>query len=468
MVPELNPMMIAYLLVSALFALVGVAALLAVYRSRQLAFILSTACLLLLGGSSLVLLAGSFSTTLLSLFGLSPFSLLFSAGFALLLLLINLLAYANAKDYRLFSLLLCLVAFGALVVVLAVSLLELLLGLEMVVLLAAFLAILSGQRGAEPSVKLFIVGSLAAALLVQAVALVIPNRPDLSLGNAASPGSLVPYVLALPLLLFIAGLALEAGLFPFSLWVPDVYDGSPTHLTALLTGVTKAVAFVAILEVIFVLFAGNRALISGPFALLAVLTMFFGNILALRQVRVKRMFAYASVSQAGYIAMAIAAAGAAGLTAAIFYILMDALMLVAAFTLVLWLESNNLHKLNDYRSLYSRNSFGTAALTILMLSMIGIPPLVGFAGKYLVFTSAMASNMLLLVALGIVNSLIMVFYFGRLINSMFTAGRKEKVYMDWGTFIALAVPLFLIVLLGIYPAPLLHAASAAAGALGFR
>ena len=82
-------------------------------------------------------------------------------------------------------------------------------------------------------------------------------------------------------------------------------------------------------------------------------------------------------------------------------------------------------------------------------SKIGIPPLVGFAGKYLVFTSAMASNMLLLVALGIVNSLIMVFYFGRLINSMFTAGRKEKVYMDWGTFIALAVPLFLIVL-GIY------------------
>ena len=147
---------------------------------------------------------------------------------------------------------------------------------------------------------------------------------------------------------------------------------------ALLTGVNKPVAFVAILEVIFVLFAGNRSLDPGPFELLAVLTMFFGNILALRQVRVKRMFAYALVSQAGYIAMGIAAAGAAGLAAAIFYILMDALMLVAAFTLVMWLEYQRyLHKLNDYRSLYSRNGFGTVALTILMLSMIGIPPLLG-------------------------------------------------------------------------------------------
>ena len=386
-------------------------------------------------------------------------------AFGLGLLMVNILGYVTSEDYTTFSLLLSMVAFGIFIVIFAASLLELFLGLEIAMLVTSFLIIISQRKRLESAVKLFLVATIAAAFIALAIALLLPYDNSLGISAIQIPAT-VPYMIALPIVIFVVALSFESGLFPFNLWIPDVYSGSDTTVTSLLAGTNKMVALVALIQVLFIVFAAQSGIFSGLLEFLAILTMFFGNIMAIRQVNVKRMFIYSSIAQAGYIAVGIASASSTGVASAIFYIVMEIFVAIGAFAIVSWMESHQCEKIGDYRGLYSRNAFAAVSLTILMLSMAGIPPLAGFAGKFLLFSSAIGSKMLILAVLGVVNSIISVYYYGRLISSVFTYSHRERLRIGIGIAIVVSVALVVVLFFGIYPQPLMAAANMAATSIG--
>jgi NADH-quinone oxidoreductase subunit N len=275
----------------------------------------------------------------------------------------------------------------------------------------------------------------------------------------------MPYLLFLAIMLFIAALGVETALFPFNLWVPDVYQGAPGFVTAMMAGVNKKVAFVALIEILFVLLIGFKGTFAPILAALSILTMFFGNLLAMVQDNVKRMFAYSSISQAGYILIGMAAATQYGITASLFQIITHAFMIIGAFSIVMWLESKNMHTIDDYSGLFRSNGFAAVSLTIFMLSMAGIPPLMGFYGKFLLFSSAAGSNLLYLAVIGIINSFISIYYYGKVISSVFIKREKRKERMPRGVMVAAGLLVLAIIVFGAYPQPVLHLASLAASAL---
>jgi NADH-quinone oxidoreductase subunit N len=272
-------------------------------------------------------------------------------------------------------------------------------------------------------------------------------------------------LIMLALVLFVAALGFGAELFPFDLWVPDVYEGTPSYVTAMLSGVNKTVALVALLEILFVVFAAYKTTFSSIALLLSVMTMFFGNLVAITQKSVKRLLAYSSISQAGYILIGFAAATQFGIEAGIFQIIAHAFMIIGALAIVLWLESNSLRTIGDYGGLNSRNRFAAASLTLLMLSMAGVPPFMGFVGKFLLFSSAIDSGMLILASIGILNSFISVFYYVRVISAMYSTSEHATLRMD--PFVAAVVIAALVIILafGIYPQPAIAAAQLASKAL---
>ncbi|HUC38682.1 MAG TPA: proton-conducting transporter membrane subunit, partial [Candidatus Acidoferrum sp.] len=141
-------------------------------------------------------------------------------------------------------------------------------------------------------------------------------------------------------------------------------------------------------------------------------------------------------------------------------------MIIGAFSIVFWLEQRNISTMDEYSGLAGRNMFAAVALSILMLSMAGIPPLIGFAGKFLLFSSALGANDPMLAFLGIINSFISIFYYAKVINQMFLRKEEKSIAMDRNIAIAVGICLIVVIFVGIYPQVLLGAASAAASALG--
>jgi NADH:ubiquinone oxidoreductase subunit 2 (subunit N) len=190
--------------------------------------------------------------------------------------------------------------------------------------------------------------------------------------------------------------------------------------------------------------------------------MFFGNILALVQTSVKRMFAYSSIAQAGYIIIGIAAATEFSLEASIFYIIAHAFMIIGAFAIVMWLESKNIRTIDEYNGLSSRSKFAAVSLTILMLSMAGIPPLIGFTGKLLLFSSALSANLALLAVIGIINSFISIYYYAKVMNVMYSRKTVSQLRIEPYIATVVLICVLFVIIFGIFPQPILAAASGAA------
>jgi NADH-quinone oxidoreductase subunit N len=436
------------------------------HKRKKLQLAISSSILLAIAALSLYTVFLQQTYTVLWSFAIYPFSMLFVFLFSSLLLLVNILSYDKSSDYPSFSLLFSFVLAGALVVAMANSLVTIVLGIELTVLPTAFMIMINGKSYVEAAVKLFILSAISVSILVFATVMIYPYNTSLALTQfVQNPGITGGYLAVLSLILFIAGVGFDASLFPFNLWVPDVYQGAPSNITAMLAGVNKKVAFVALMEILFVTMYALSSTSSLLIEILAIATMFFGNLIALVQTDVKRLFAYSSISQAGYIAIGIATVTAYGLQASIFYVFAHAFMIIGAFSIILWLESKNIRSIHEYRGLSERNRLAAIALSIFMLSMIGIPPFIGFIGKFLLFSSAISANLVLLAIIGIINSFISVYYYARVITSIYSKTGKEALEM--GTCIAAVVILCLlvVVIVGIYPGPLISASSIAANSL---
>jgi NADH-quinone oxidoreductase subunit N len=276
----------------------------------------------------------------------------------------------------------------------------------------------------ESAMKYFLLGSFATAFFLYGVALVYgaagttvldPLRAAVERAGAGN------VLLVLGLGMMFVGLAFKIATVPFQVWTPDVYEGAPTPVTALLSSAPKAAAFAVMLRIFFEAFGPAGDLWFWAVWVSAALTMFVGNLAALVQTNVKRMLAYSSIAHAGYILVAFAARTELGIAAILYYLVAYALMKLGAFTLVSHLGGAGERRLglDDYAGLSTQHPAAAAALSLYLLSLLGLPVTAGFLGKFYVFAAALDSNLTWLVVLAAVNSVIGAYYYLRVIVVMY-------------------------------------------------
>ena len=318
-----------------------------------------------------------------------------------------------------------LILFGTVGMVLMSSAIELVLIFIALEISSISTYILAGYRrrtaiAAESSIKYFLLGSFATAFFLYGVALMYGATESTSIPQIAaslSSGNSSALVFTATALMLI-GLGFKVAAAPFHVWTPDVYEGAPAPIVALMSTGPKAAAFAVLLRVLFGTGATNWFWLVW---ISAVLSMTIGNLGALVQNNVKRMLAYSSIAQAGYILVAFAAGKELGLTAAIFYTAAYAAMNVGAFAVVSHISSGNEKyvTVDDYAGLGRRAPLLALTLTIFMLSLIGIPLTGGFFAKYYVFSAALQTDLVWLTIIGVVNSAVAAYYYLRLIVVMY-------------------------------------------------
>jgi NADH-quinone oxidoreductase subunit N len=337
--------------------------------------------------------------------------------------------------------------------------------------------ILAGYRrdtlkSSESAMKYFLLGSFATAFFLYGIALVYGATGTTNLSKMGSVNESSTLV-ELGLALILIGLGFKVAAAPFQIWTPDVYEGAPTPVTALFSAGPKAAAFALLLR-IFATVPAATHFWFWAFWILAALTMFLGNLGALVQTNVKRLLAYSSIAHAGYILVAFAAvtfmkndlkdgAGAA-YAAVLFYLLSYALVKIGAFTIVSQLGgAGEKHlSLDDYAGLAQRQPFVAAALSLYLLSLLGLPVTAGFFGKFYIFKAAVNSHLIWLAILMAVNSVIGAYYYLRLIVLMYMRDPSAETATEAPARFPLTVNLVLAitcvgtVLFGLFPNPVLN------------
>jgi NADH-quinone oxidoreductase subunit N len=320
----------------------------------------------------------------------------------------------------------------------------------------------------ESSVKYFLLGSFATAFFLYGIALMFGATGSTSVYTIANTlrdnASALAYV---GVSLMIVGLGFKIASAPFHIWTPDVYEGAPAPVVALMSTGPKAAAFAVLLRVLFATAA------PGWFWLVwasAILSMTLGNMGALVQQNVKRMLAYSSIAHAGYLLVAFAAAKEVGISAAIFYTAAYAAMNVGAFAVVSHLANvgEKYVTIDDYAGLGRRAPAQAAILTVFMLSLIGIPITGGFLAKFYVFEAAMQSHLTGLVIIGVINSAIAAYYYLRIIVVMYMREPEKEVpvlKMSAGLSVALIACVAFTIYLGVLPGRVLEYALQSARAL---
>jgi len=264
----------------------------------------------------------------------------------------------------------------------------------------------------------------------------------------------------------VVGFGFKIALVPFHMWAPDVYEGAPTSVTAFMSVGAKAAGFAALGRVVFYAFGDWYLGWGWVLALLAALTMTAGNLAALRQTNLKRMLAYSSIAHAGYILVGLAAGSELGLSAVLFYLFAYAFTNVGAFAVIIAVSRFNGggpegETLVGFAGLWSRRPGLAAAMAVLMFSLAGVPPLVGFVAKLYVFTAAVQAGLIWLAILGVVNSVVSAYYYLRVVAVMVVKKAAGAEPERAPICPALQVGLGLVtVVLGLWPGLLLELARA--------
>jgi len=309
-------------------------------------------------------------------------------------------------------------------------------------------------ESAESSLKYFLLGSFATAFFLYGVALVFGATGTTNVyGIAAALRNQSSALVYLAVALMFVGLGFKVASAPFHVWTPDVYEGSPAPVVALMSTGPKAAAFAVLLRVLFASGA------PGWFWMVwvsAALSMTLGNIGALVQQNIKRLLAYSSIAHAGYLLVAFAAAQQTGISAAIFYAASYAAMNVGAFAIVAHLASRGERyvTLDDYAGLGRRSPMLAAILTFLLLSLIGIPATGGFFAKFYVFSAALQSNLIGLAIIGVINSAVAAYYYLRVIVYMYMKDERFEApvaRVPAGLGVALTISVIATLYLGVLP-----------------
>jgi NADH-quinone oxidoreductase subunit N len=351
----------------------------------------------------------------------------------------------------------------------------------------------------ESSLKYFLLGSFATAFFLYGVALLfgVTGTTKLSAirtylygGQNAVPAAFHPHgalpggativpaqfgfagsmdlLLGAAIALMFVGLAFKVSAAPFQAWTPDVYQGAPSPVAAMLSTAPKAAAFAAFLRIFMVSLGASTPLWSNAMWMVALLTMTVGNFAALWQTDVKRLLAYSSIAHAGYILVAFSAASTDAVAAILFYLAAYAFMNIGAFVIVMHVaglrEQNT--DLRDFAGLGFRAPVVAGLLTIFVLSLLGIPLTAGFLGKFYIFRAAVQSNLLLLTVLGALNSAVGAYYYLKILVAMYMVQPAEDApslsRVPSGILTVATICAIATVVIGVYPQPVLRLATQAA------
>lgn len=310
------------------------------------------------------------------------------------------------------------------------------------------------KSGAEAALKYFLLGAFSTGFLLYGMALIYGATGTLSLpeiGAAASSNLL--FLTGGGLLL--AGFFFKISAVPFHMWTPDVYQGTPTTLTAYFATASKSATFVALILVVSKMFPAETADWSGLLGIIAIITMVLGNIIALVQDNIKRMLAYSSIAHAGYLLVGLAAGTPDGYSAVLFYLLAYTIMNVGAFGVVAYYERQqglDFTDVNNYAGLGFKRPIMGVMLSFFLFSLAGIPPLVGFIGKYMVFAAAIDAGMIGLALVGVLASAASIYYYLRpMVYMYFREAHKDVPFVQAGFLFksTLVVLAFLAVYFGV-------------------
>ena len=316
----------------------------------------------------------------------------------------------------------------------------------------------------EAALKYFLLGAFASGFLLYGIALIYGATGSVQLDRIAmyvskhmSEGSSFSPLLFMGIALLIVGFGFKVAAVPFHAWTPDVYEGAPTTITAFMAVGVKAAAFASFARVFLVSFGSVQGQWQWILWVLAVVTMIVGNVTALVQNNIKRMLAYSSIAHAGYLLVAMVAGGETGGSALMYYLVAYALMNMGAFAVIIAVsrrgEPNE--EFDDYAGLGFRHPGLALAMTIFMLSLTGIPPLVGFTGKFYVFSAAVKSGFIWLAVIGVLNSAVSAYYYIRVIVTMYMyEGEKQIEPLSTRPALASAIVVAAVatILIGVFPA----------------
>ncbi|TNF36998.1 MAG: NADH-quinone oxidoreductase subunit NuoN [Gammaproteobacteria bacterium] len=355
-------------------------------------------------------------------------------------------------------------ALGMMIMVSAHHFLSLYLGLELLSLsLYAMVAFNRDNANAsEAAMKYFVLGAIASGMLLYGMSMVYGMTGSLNIASVAeaiaSQGELSG-IMVFGLVFMVIGLSFKLGAVPFHMWIPDVYHGSPTAVTSYLASAPKIAGFALFIRLLVEGMGNLQPDWQGMLVILAVLSMALGNIIAIAQTNLKRMLAYSTISHVGFIMLGILAGTKDGNAAAMFYTLTYALMSLGGFGMIILLTRAGFEaeELEDFKGLNQRSPWYAFLMLILMFSMAGVPPTVGFWAKLTVLKAVIDIDMLWLALVAVFFSIIGVYYYLRMVKIMYfdKAEDQTPIVKSRDMQIALSINGLAILVLGVYPASLM-------------
>ena len=372
-----------------------------------------------------------------------------------------------------------LIVFGAVGMCLLTSAVELLLVFIALEISSISTYILAGYRketgrGPEAAIKYFLLGSFATGFLLYGIALIFGATGTTQIYQVAqlAPAAQNQTLVLAAMALMLVGILFKVSAAPLHVWTPDVYEGAPTPVVALMSTAPKAAAFALLLRVVYEIFPHLRSIWQPLLWIVAVLSMTVGNLAALRQQNVKRMLAYSAIAHAGYLLAAFAGIGSIGIAAAAFYTAAYAAMNVGVFAVIVLVAGydEQLSLIEDFRGLIYRSPLLGSLLIFFLISLIGIPFTGGFFGKFYSFSAAVDGGAIALAIIGLLNSGLAAAYYLRLV--LVSAQRpaaddpaRPRPRVGPAAIAAVALAVLVTLILGIVPGATLHAAQSAAHTL---
>lgn len=399
---------------------------------------------------------------------LDKFAIFFSFIFVIAIAFVILLSmkYITLQDVNhgeLYSLLLLALS-GMMIMVSSSDLLVIFLGLEVLSISSYALAGLKrrDQKSSEAAVKYFLLGSFASAFFIYGLALIygISNSTNISgIINYYKYNENINLMAPIGLGLVIIGFGFKIAVVPFHMWTPDVYEGAPTPVTSFFSVGPKAVGFAVLLRIFFSYWkvALDTQTIFWILWIISVLTMLVGNLIALRQTNLKRILAYSSIAHAGYIMIAILSRDSSSL---LFYLTAYIFMNIGAFAAVIALSKKDTEylELEDYAGVGFKYPWIGATFSVFLLSLAGFPPTAGFLAKFYVFSAAVREGLVPLVIIGVLASLISVFYYLRIVVYMYMREPAYEISISLENpplYLVLFLCFYGVIQLGIFPGNIL-------------
>src|SRR5512147_1030228 len=358
---------------------------------------------------------------------------------------------------------------GMMLMASAGDLITLYLGLE---LMALSVYVLAGfkrrdNRSNEAAIKYLVLGAFSSGIMLYGMSLLYGMSGTTNLAAILAflrTADLMNPVIFLAMIMLVVSFGFKVAAVPFHMWVPDVYEGAPTSVTAFMSAGPKVAGFAVLLRVFLYAFGPMHDHVTAVLSGLAVLTMAVGNIMALSQTNIKRMLAYSSIAHAGYALVGLAAGGRDGAASVMLYVLIYAVMNMGAFGVVIMLRKAGARgeEIADFAGLGKTNKTAAFLMLIFLFSLTGIPPMAGFIGKFYIFKSAVQAGMVWLAITGVLFSAVSAYFYLRVIMLMYMYEPKEefKLVQSPSLALALAIAATAVIVIGIYPSGVLNFARA--------